>query len=435
MLQKVKAHRHYEKAIYWGKLVSITGSAQVIIQVVGFVSGVLIIRLLPVQEYALYTLANTMLGTMNLLADGGISTSVMAQGGRVWQDKEKLGAVLATGLHLRRKFAVGSLLVATPILIYLLVEHGASWLMTILIVASLIPAFLAALSDSLLEIVPKLHQNILPLQKNQLSVGVGRLILTGLTIFIFPWTFIAILANGIPRIYGNIKLRKISEGFVDRKQKPDPEVQKNILKVVKRNMPGAIYYCISGQISIWLISIFGNTTSIAEIGAIGRIAVMLSIVSTLFNTLVIPRFSRIQNQSDKLISIYTKLLLIISALAVLIVLTTYLFTDQILWILGKNYLQLKYELLLLIISSSINLIMTLSLNLTLNRGWILNPLISISLQIIPTIIGCLVFNISALTGVLYMNILVALAQMIVYILYGYYKLFNLKKVEFESTKE
>ncbi|HSD06045.1 polysaccharide biosynthesis protein [Flavobacterium sp.] len=434
MLQRVKAHRHYEKAIYWGKLVSITGSAQIIIQVVGFVSGVLIIRLLPVQEYALYTLANTMLGTMNLLADGGISTSVMAQGGRVWQDKEKLGAVLATGLHLRRKFAVGSLLVATPILIYLLVEHGASWLMTILIVASLIPAFLAALSDSLLEIVPKLHQNILPLQKNQLSVGVGRLILTGLTIFIFPWTFIAILANGIPRIYGNIKLRKISENFTDTKQKPDPEVQKVILKVVKRNMPGAIYYCISGQISIWLISIFGNTTSIAEIGAIGRIAVMLAIVSTLFNTLVIPRFSRIQNQSDKLISIYTKLLLIISALAVLIVLTTYLFTDQILWILGKNYLQLKYELLLLIISSSINLIMTLSLNLTLNRGWILNPLISISLQIIPTIIGCLVFNISALTGVLYMNILVALVQMIVYIMYGYYKLFNLKKVEFESTK-
>jgi len=434
MLQKVKSHKHYDKAIHWGKLVSITGSVQIIIQVVGFVSGVMIIRLLPVQEYALYTIANTMLGTMTLLADGGISTSVMAEGGKVWQDKKKLGIVLKTGLELRKKFAIGSLLISLPILFYLLLHNGASLLTSILITTSLIPAFFAALSDTLLEIVPKLHQDILPLQKNQLSVGIGRLILTGLTIFIFPWTFVAILASGIPRIYGNIKLRKISESFVDKEQTSDPIVQKVILKVVKRNMPGAIYYCISGQISIWLISLFGNTTSIAQIGAIGRIAIMLGIVNTLFSTLVVPRFSRIQNQPEKLINIYTKLLLLISTLSILIILASYLFSNQILWILGENYLKLNYELVLLIISSSINLIMALSLNLTLNRGWVLNPIISISLQIIPTIIGCIVFNISTLTGVLYMNILVSITQMIVYILYGYYKLFNLKKAEFESTK-
>ena len=173
ILSKLKYHPKYETILNWGKLISITGSAQIIVQILGFASGILIIRLLPVQEYALYTLANTMLGTMTVLADGGISTGVMSQGAKVWQNKVMLGKVLATGLDLRRKFAIFSLLGATPFLIYLLLHNGASWLTTVLIVASLIPAFLAALSDTLLEIVPKLHQDILPLQKNQLMVGVG----------------------------------------------------------------------------------------------------------------------------------------------------------------------------------------------------------------------------------------------------------------------
>jgi hypothetical protein len=44
--------------------------------------GILIIRLLPV-EYAFYTLANTMHRTMTVLADGGITTGVMSQVGKV----------------------------------------------------------------------------------------------------------------------------------------------------------------------------------------------------------------------------------------------------------------------------------------------------------------------------------------------------------------
>ncbi len=95
ILIKFKQHPKYDTIVSWGKLISITGSAQIIVQAVGFASGILIIRLLPVQEYAFYTLANTMLGAMTVLSDGGISTGVMAQGGKVWEDKLKLGKVLA----------------------------------------------------------------------------------------------------------------------------------------------------------------------------------------------------------------------------------------------------------------------------------------------------------------------------------------------------
>ena len=200
MISKYYTVSNKEKVFGWVKLISITGGAQIIVQAIGLVSGILIIRLLPTHEYGLYTLANTMLGTMIILADGGISPGVMAQGGKVWQNSEKLGAVLATGLELRKKFAAISLIVSTPILLYLLLKQGASWVSAVLIVAALIPAFYAALSDALLEIVPKLHQTILPLQKNQIVVVVARLFLSGITLFAFPWTYVAILATAVPRI-------------------------------------------------------------------------------------------------------------------------------------------------------------------------------------------------------------------------------------------
>ncbi|MEH6408659.1 MAG: polysaccharide biosynthesis protein, partial [Leeuwenhoekiella sp.] len=137
LITKVQEHPQFSSLLQWGKLVSVTGLTEIIVQAVGFIAGIFIIRLLPVEEYALYTLSNTMLGTMTVLANGGIATGVLSQGGKIWKDKKQLGTVLATGLMLRRKFAIGSLIVSIPILGYLLYHHNASWLMIILITVSL----------------------------------------------------------------------------------------------------------------------------------------------------------------------------------------------------------------------------------------------------------------------------------------------------------
>lgn len=417
-LSNIQGHHLYDKAIYWTKNISITSIAQIAVQGLGFISGILIIRLLPVEEYALYTLANTMLGTISVLGDGGISTGVMSQGGKVWQDPKKLGSVLITGLYLRRKFAIVSLAVSLPILIYLLLHNGASWLATILIVLSIIPAFYAALSDSLLEIIPKLHQSILPLQKNQVGVATGRLILTSLTIFIFPWTFVAILASGIPRLYGNIKLRKISDGFVDTDQMPDLHVRNEILKLVKQNMPGLIYYCISGQITIWILSLFGNTTSIAQIGALGRITILLGIITPIFSMILIPRFARLENQDGLIYKKYLQLILIFGFTCFVFLFFSYLFSYEILWILGAEYRDLKYELILSLFGGCIFSFAGFVYSLTSNRGFVLNPVIYISLSIISIIIGVIIFDVTTLKGVLHLNILVSTIQLLMYIIYA-----------------
>lgn len=413
ILIKLKQHPKYETIVSWGRLISITGSAQIIVQAVGFASGILIIRLLPVQEYAFYTLANTMLGTMTVLADGGITTGVMAQGGKVWQDQKKLGIILATGLDLRKKFAIGSLLVSVPILFYFLLHNGASWITSGLIALALIPAFYAALSDSLLEIIPKLNQAILPLQRNQVEVGIGRLVLSGLAMLVFPWAFVAVLAAGIPRIWGNIGLRKIVYTYASKDEQPDVVIKKEILDLVKRILPTSIYYCVSGQITIWLISIFGNTTSLAQLGALSRLSVILSVFVSIITTLIVPRFAKLKLEKKILLERFFQIMFALIIILSLIVLSVYLFPSAILWILGKDYKDLNYELLLSIIGSCVSLLSAIAFSLYSSRGWALSPIVLITINLIGIIVFASILDLSNLEGVLFFNIalgLVALAQ-------------------------
>ncbi len=421
----------YTKLIEWAKLTGITGGTQFLIQAIGLLSGILVVRLLPTEEYALYTLANTMLGVMTILADGGIGSGVMAQGGRVWKVRDKLGGVLNTALELRKKFLVGSFLVGAPILIYQLHHHGASNWTTVLIVLSLVPALVGALTGSVFAVPMKLHQDITPLQKNLIKENFGRLMMI-FTLFIFPWTFIAILASGIPRMYLNISLKKKSKGYVDWSAKEDPVVRRDILKIVKRILPGAIYFCVSGQISIWLISFFGDTASVAQIGALGRIAVMLTVVNTLFGTLVYPRFARMPgNDRSKILKRFFQIIGLMLIICSLIIAGVWMFSDQILWILGNQYANLNYALLLSIIGSCTGMVSGAVFKMTTHRNWAIHPAVSIPISIASIIVGALLMDVSTLEGVLKFNIFVVFTQVVLNL--GYF-LFEISRFKSQHLK-
>lgn len=421
LVLQLQAHPTFAKVWHWVKLIAITGGAQAVVQATGLLSGILIIRLLPVEEYALYTLANTMLGTMTVLADGGISTGVMAEGGKVWQDKEKLGIVIATGLDLRRKFAIGSLVVSIPILVYLLRDHGASWLMTVLIIISLIPAFFAALSDSLLQVAPKLHQEIVPLQKNQMTVSTIRLLLSGLMLFIFPWTFVSLLANALPRIYGNIQLRQIVRRFIEDVDKPCQEVRQNILKTVYRILPGSIYYCLSGQITVLLLSFWGTTSSVAQVGALGRVSTLINLVSVILSLIVVPQFSRLPFVKVKVF--FWKTTLVITLFFFVIFLGVNIFANYILLILGNLYSDFGEELILLTSANIFNITSGLYFSISTVRGKPTNPYFLIICNLFSNLFFVIFYDVSTLKGVLFVSLWVSLFTMFVNFIGSYFAVF------------
>ena len=425
IFQPVSYYSRYEKHFILLKSFITTGGVQALVQGLTLLTGIMIIRLLPTKEYAYYTIANTVLGTMILLSDSGINNGILSQGGPVWQSKTGLGKVITTGLALRKKFAFISFCVSIPVLLFLLIKQGASWQTNILIILALIPAYFSASSDSILEIPSKLHQDLQLLQVNQLLVSVGRFILSGILLIIFPWTFISLIANGIPRIYGNLQLRKNITKYIDIHQPQDEFTKTEMIKIIKRIFPLTVYYAYSSQIVIWLVSLTGSVLAVAEVGALGRIAMMLNLLSILFATLIIPRFARLELERHILFRKFTQIIIALIALNILLILISSIFSHQILWLLGKEYLHLTGPLLLSISGSSISLISGCIYGVYSCRGWTIHPVLSIILNVSGIMLGLFLIDTSTLNGILMFNIFNAAVQLSINMIFCLYKIIKI----------
>jgi len=313
-------------------------------------------------------------------------------------------------------------------LIYLLLHHGASWLMALGIAVSMIPAFYAALSDTLFEVPLKLNQDINALQKNQVFANCTRFVLLLSALLFFPFTIVAMLAGGVTRLWANIKLKKIALKFTDLQQKEDRVVRRDIQQMLKRTIPSTIYYCASSQITIWLISIFGNTESIAQVGALEKIAGLLSIVTVMFSTLVIPRFARLPEQPGLLIMRFFQILLLLLLISAVACSVVYFFPGPVLYILGKKYQHLEIPLLLVTLSGCIVLMSGIANYLSVARGWAISPVLHISVSIFAQVLLICFINLRLLTNVLVLSIISALVGLILYCGYFLYRSFQLKSV-------
>lgn len=401
-----------EKAVKWGKLIGLTGGAQILIQGVGFLCGIYIIRVLSTEQYAYYTLANTMLGTMTVLADGGITAGVMSEGGKVWQDRKKLGAVLATGMQMRRQFAIGSLLISVPILYYLLTLRGLLWWEATALIVCLAPAFWAALSGSLLQIVPKLHQDINKLLGINVGINVVRLILTLPLLAFAPFAALAIVATGASQVGGNMRLRKLSLKKADWKSEPEAEYRKRIFATVRRVLPGSIYYCLSSQITIWLVSIFNDTEGLAQIGALSRLMMALSIVKLSFAVLITPRYARLPSVRSLVVKRFFQMLGLLFLIAGGIVGAVYLFPNIFLWLLGEQYMDLEQEVFLMTISSCLIMISGIANGMNSGRAIIPRPLPFIGTVVLAQIVAlAFIVDYTTVVGIIHFSIFAAVVTL------------------------
>ena len=426
LAKRIYANQHYSKVAEWGRLISIAGSAQVLVQAIGFACGIIIIRLLSFEEYAIYTLANTMLGTMTVLADGGITTGALSLAGKVWQDPKKLGAVMATGIALRKRFAIISLVIATPILVFLLWRHDAGWLTTLLVTLSLVPAFYAALSDNILEIAPRIRQDIVPLQKNQVAANLMRLALLVSSIFFLPYAFIAILGSGISRTWANFKLRKISSNYADASQPRDAEMESKILTAVKRIFPVSLYYCFSSQATIWIISLAGTTTTLGKVGALNGLTTALNIFTVLFSVLVVPRFARLQDDKHMIKKRFWQVQLGLFLLSALIITVISLFSSNILWLLGDRFSSLSTELVLVAASSCAALISSSTNQLLSSRGIIVPPFIFIATSLAAQVALAFVLRLNETSGAILYGLY---SSLIIYTIRLIYLFIRLRRYE------
>src|SRR4051812_20183216 len=327
------------RAFYHARIIGNLALIQAVVQILGFLSGILVIRSLSQQEYAYFTIANTMQGTLNLLADIGISVGVVSIGGRVWQDRHRFGQLISTGLQLRKQLALFSCLFVVPVLYLLLARNGAGFAYRWILVALVVGGLLPQLSSGILSVVPRLRSDIGRIQVIDFSTAALRL----LGLIAFLWLLSAATAIAIAMVSFFVQylmLRQYTARVVDLQASPDAEDREVIVRFVRKLAPNAVFYCFQGQVTVFLISIFAHRVSaVAEVGALGRLAMIFAVLSNLLANVFIPAFARCHD-ARKLRFLYVGIVGGVTFFGAFVIALAAFFPTQFLFVLGSRYTHL-----------------------------------------------------------------------------------------------
>jgi len=379
-------------------------SVQVAVQLMAAASGILLVRALSKPEYAYFTIANSMQATMGILADSGIGIGLSSIGGKVWQDRHRFGELINTALRLRRYLAVIAATAVGPILVWLLISNGASTFYAATITIAVLLALNYQLLAGVLIVVPRLHSQISRVQTLDAIVAGSRLLLIAAAYLVFLNAAVALFAGVVGIIGQCIFLRHWTTDNIEPHAPINREDRATMLGIIKHQAPNAAFYCVQGQLTVWLISVFGNTQSIAEVGALGRLSIIFSIINSVMVSIILPAFARYQ--SPKVIRRrYFQVIGGFVLLGLALISATALFPGQLLWILGAKYMHLGKELLLMMVLSSASGLIAAMWSLNSTRAWIRYSWLNIPGVILMQITLLLIIDVSTVKGVIVFGLL------------------------------
>jgi O-antigen/teichoic acid export membrane protein len=379
-------------------------SIQVVVQLIGFAAGILLVRRLDQAEYALFTIANTMQGTINVLADIGISIGLVSIGGRVWHDQHRFGELVRTGLSLRRKLGGAAVLCVTPCLFFMLVKNGASAFYAATLIMAVLGGLCVQLSLGVLEVVPRLRSDIRQIQKIDFAGSFVRLAALIGFAFIFLNAGVAALVGSGALMLQYLLLRRYARGVIDLDVGENADDHKSMIGFIRSQAPNAIFFCLQGQITILLITIFGHRVgAVAEVGALSRLAMIFGVLGNLITNIFAPAFARCQDKRA-LRRLYAGTAGGVASFSLLIFFAAVFLPNEFLFVLGNKYSHLQRELLLMVGASTLNMIASTLWVLNASRAWIVGSWLYIPLTLSTQVLLIPFIDFSTVTGVLTFNL-------------------------------
>ena len=395
----------FRRALRRAKIVGSFASVQVAVQIIGFFSGILLIRAMDQREYAYFTIANTMQGTLNVLADVGISIGLVSIGGRVWQDRDRFGELVRTALALRRKLGAIAILGVTPVMCFMLMKNGAPPLYAAILVGAVLLGLLVQLPLGVFSVVPRLHSDIGRIQTIDITGSVARFVLLAALLFLYLNAGVALAVGAIALFIQYWMLRRYVGGVINLNTQENPDDRAAISTLIRSQAASAVFYCIQGQITIFLISFFGTrAASVAEVGALGRLAMIFTVLSNLLTNVFGPAFARC-HVARTLRWQYAAIVGGVAAFSLIVLIGAACFPDAFLFVLGRRYSHLQRELLLMVAGSVLGAIVNTLWALNASKAWVHGAWFSIPLTVATQIALVPFTDFSSVSEVLIFNLI------------------------------
>ena len=127
--------------------------------------------------------------------------------------------------------------------------------------------------------MPRLRSDFRQIQKIDFTGSLARLaVIAGLTLF-FLNAGVAVLVGSGALLLQYFLLRRYAAGVIDLQAAENPEDRKAMIGFIRSQAANAVFFCLQGQITIFLITFFGQRAgAVAEVGALGRLAMIFAIL-------------------------------------------------------------------------------------------------------------------------------------------------------------
>jgi Polysaccharide biosynthesis protein len=207
-------------------------------------------------------------------------------------------------------------------------------------------------------------------------------------------------------------LREYVHGVIDLRASENAEDRLAMIGFIKNQAANAVFFCLQGQITIFLISFFAReATAVAEVGALGRLAMIFAVIGQLLTNIFVPAFARCQER-QRLRLQYVAIVGGVAAFSALVVIGAAFFPDQFLFVLGSKYAHLERELLLMVAGAVITMLTGTLWVLNASKAWIAGSWLYIPLTLATQVALIPSTNFASVSDVLIFNVIAAVPNLL-----------------------
>lgn len=405
----------------WATLISVFLAGQGSVQILNLISGFLLLRWLSVEAYAQYSVAFGFQSTIGILVELGFAGSIVALVGDRGADKKIVGTYVRSAKHYRNRLFAIVIPIAAIAFPLVISKHHWDWTTQLLLFSSIVSSIFFQGWVSYYCAPLLISQRLKQFYQSQVISGFGRIVLcftlylgSVLTSWTTTWVNSAIVAvNGW--LY-----RQSAKPLISEPSSSDSKYNREMLRYLSPLMPGIVFAAFQGQISLFLIALFGQTQNIAEVAALGRLG-QLFFILTAFNSVVVePYFAKLPRQY--LLQRYLQVVGFATVVAIAVWAIAFLFPDPLLWILGSKYQNLRVETTWIVAVACIGYVDGVIWTINNSRKWLYwwGTVAYIVGLLITQTICVAVMDLSTTLSVIYFSLITTVAVMAVHIATGIY---------------
>lgn len=263
------------------------------------IAGLLIVNVLPKEQYAAYTFLIACTTLMMGITDLGLAHCCLPVVGQRNRDVPWVVAACHHVFHKRWVLLSAGLLIIVPYWYFTSRQHGWTgpgyWLASVLVLGVVLVQLREHYATTVLLILAQIST------LNRIafaSYGVRIALVT--VVLLLPMTAYS-TASLITATAGAslVALMLYRRSF--RQQGIGPHrldaadarrVDGEILRIAKPLVLPAVFYQVQGVVTVFIVSLFGTANMVAEVGAFGRLAMALVVVDRVANVLLFPAIAR-----------------------------------------------------------------------------------------------------------------------------------------------